>query len=403
MKETSLQRRKFLGLVSKAGLLSVCRFPLSRNTGEPAEDEHVFLTQPYLQNPCFDAMTIKWITNKPCYGWVEYGLDENLGQKAERIELGLVEANNRIHTIQLSNLKPGTTYHYKVLSKDFVKYDPYKIIYGKTIESKVYSFTTPAEHADSVSLLVLNDIHDRPASIPFLMNMNGNDPYDFVFFNGDMFNYQSDEQQIIDHMLTPCTDVFASVKPFMYIRGNHETRGKFARHLNDYFENIDQANYFSFTRGPVHFITLDTGEDKPDDTPVYAGMCAFDDYRRQQAAWLEKQLQSREYRKAPFRVVFMHIPPYHSGDWHGTMHCRELFAPLFNKHKVDLVICGHTHRWGVYEPDPAQHHFPIIIGGGPQEGKRTLIKLRADRHQLNLSMLADNGKEVGKYHLQAKR
>ena len=41
-------------------------------------------------------------------------------------------------------------------------------------------------------------------------------------------------------------------------------------------------------------------------------------------------------KKPPFRVVLIHISPYHSGDWHGTMHCREVFGPMLNKAKIDF-------------------------------------------------------------------
>ncbi len=108
------------------------------------------------------------------------------------------------------------------------------------------------------------------------------------------------------------------------------------------------------------------------------GIVDFDAYRKEQQVWLEEVMQSRAYKKAKFKVVLMHIPPFYSGDWHGTMHCRELFNPVFNKYRVDMVISGHTHKHGVHPPVKEQHRYPIIIGGGPKEGQRTLIKLQAD-------------------------
>lgn len=67
-----------------------------------------------------------------------------------------------------------------------------------------------------------------------------------------------------------------------------------------------------------------------------------------------------------------------------------------------MVISGHTHRYGVHKPQEG-HSYPIIIGGGPKEGNRTLIKLKANERELNLSMLADRGTEVGTYRLVARR
>ncbi|SEW28315.1 purple acid phosphatase family protein [Chitinophaga arvensicola] len=394
-------RRSFLGNLSKAGLLGITGIvPAAARTGilsAPAAPEHQFLCKPYLQYPGPNTLSVRWLTARPCYSWVEYGLNGQLDKKAHRVSHGLVEANNRLHRIELDALEPGKKYSYKVCSKDIVSFEPYKLTYGNTIESDVYTFTAPDPKSDTVSWLIINDIHDRPESIPHLMKMNGDNPYDFVFFNGDVFDYQSDEQQIIDHMLTACGDTFSTQTPFMYVRGNHETRGKYAREWHQYFDNPGYNNYFTFNIGPVSAIVLDTGEDKADEHPVYAGIADFDHYREEQARWLEKQLQSPAFRKAKHKVVMMHIPHYHSGDWHGVMHCRELFGGLFNKHKIDILICGHTHKYGVYAPVKGEHEYPLIIGGGPKDGNRTIIQIKADQHKLVLTMLRDDGTKVGEY------
>ncbi len=155
------------------------------------------------------------------------------------------------------------------------------------------------------------------------------------------------------------------------------------------------------SKGRSSGLCLIRGEDKPDDEPVYAGIVNFDDYRKKQAVWLEKIMNSKEYQEAPFKVVLMHIPPFHSGDWHGTMHCRELFTPLFERYKIDMVIAGHTDKYGVHKPQE-DHSYPIIIGGGPREGTRTLMRLNATLKELNLVMKSDDGKVVGEYNIDRK-
>lgn len=398
---SQLKRRSFIKALSGTTLLSVAGgLPLSAETQSLTFS---LLTQPYLQNPAEDGMTICWVVSKPALSWVEYweegGSEKKI--KKQHIDEGMAEAHNTVNRIRLDQLQAGKRYFYQVFSKEIVEFLPYKKTFGPVVKSNEYSFLTVNPSKEAISMLILNDIHDRPHSFAALEKLVREQHYDEVFLNGDMFDYQTDQQQLIDHLIAPCTSIFASEKPFLFVRGNHETRGVFTYQLKNYFENIGKAPYFSFSRGPVFFIALDTGEDKEDDHEAYYGMAAFDPFREEQAAWLEKILQTTEVKQASYRVVLMHIPPYHSGDWHGTMHCRKLFAPLFEKHKVDLVVSGHTHRYGVHLAQE-DHSYPIVIGGGPKEGNRTAIRITADQKSFELSMLLDDGKEVGRLTLAPK-
>jgi acid phosphatase type 7 len=408
-KTTGVSRRNFIDSLTKAAALSTVSLSglssaaLAADSKKDIEaDDHRFLCKPYLHSIEPASMYVRCITNKNSYCWVEYNEPGKPAQKVHTLSDGLVDANTRVHEIKLTGLKPGTTYEYKVIAKEIKDFQPYKLTYGETISSDVYSFTTFNPAAKETQWLVLNDIHDRPASFQQLLQLNGNDPYQYVFLNGDMFDYQTDEKQIIDHLLTPCTETFATQKSMLFVRGNHETRGKYARQLKDYFAAPNGA-YFSFQSGPVFTIALDTGEDKEDTHPVYAGIVDFDRFRIQQAAWLEQQLKSKAYKKAMYKVVMMHIPPFYTEDAHGTLHCRELFSPLFDKYKIDLLICGHTHTYGVHPPVAGKHHYPIIIGGGPTAGKRTLIKVQANQQELKVRMLKDDGSEVGVYTVASKK
>lgn len=397
-------RREFIGNISKAGVLGALSMGgVNHLTNGPEQlaarpqEGHIFLSQPYLQAPTTNSINILWITNKFCFSWVEFGEGNNLNNKAFEVTDGLVNAHNRVNNICLTHLKPNTKYSYRVVSKEIIDFKPYKVTYGDTIVSEPKTFQTIDPASEEVSWLVLNDIHDRPHSFKDLLQLNKNDPFDYVFLNGDMFDYQTDEDQLIKHLIKPCTDIFAGSTPFLFVRGNHETRGKFARNIVDYFASPSGKYYYSYQWGPVYNIVLDTGEDKPDETPVYAGIVDFDSYRKEQAAWLEKVMRTPAFKKSPFRVVMMHIPHYYSGDWHGTVHCRELFAPLFNKYKIDLFIAGHTHKYGIFDPVKGAHNYPIIIGGGPKQGNRTLIKIKANKQQINLQLIRDDGNEVGSY------
>ncbi|WP_409417077.1 metallophosphoesterase [Flavobacterium sp. PS2] len=407
MKEEKNSRRSFLTktIAGISGTVIATGLPLSAlasNTNvEVLDSKHDFLTKPYLQAPTNDGITIMWLTNQLCLNWVEYGETEKLGIKVQQCAHGMMNINSRINTVTLTNLKPDTTYYYKVFSKQILDFQPYKITFGDIINSETYHFKTLNPKAKEISWLVLNDIHDRPESFGELIQLNQNKPYDFVFLNGDMFDYQTDESQIINHLLNPCS-IFSTEKPFMLVRGNHETRGKYSRNLLDYYYNYDKKEYYTFKMGPVFTIVLDTGEDKKDSHPVYGGTVNYDSYREEQAVWLEKQMKSKAFKNAPFRVVIMHIPHYHSDEEHGTTECRRLFGPLFEKYKIDLFVAGHTHEYGMFEPNK-DHSYHFVIGGGPETGIRTLIRIEANPKVLNLQMLNDSGKEIGLFQLNSKR
>ncbi len=405
-KPSSFNRRKFLTNTAKVvGVGAAGYIYFSGRDNEvtsvetPPMNKHVFLTKPYLFTISHNRMSVRCITNKLSYTWVEYGLDAaKLDQKALLVTDGLVHAYERIHEIHLEELKEGTQYYYRVVAKEVLRFEQEDTItYGETIYSDVYSFSTMHENAEEVSWLVLNDIHDSPTSFPQLLDLNKNNPYDYVFLNGDMFNYQSGEEQIIEHLIKPCTDVFASQKPMLFVRGNHEMRGKFAHQLKDYF-TYPQRQFYHYQFGSVFTIVLDTGEEE-----IETGFDKSDAYREMQAKWLENIMQSKEYQTATFKVVHMHIPPFYSFDQKGSRHCKKVFAPLFNRYKVDLVIAGHTHTFGVHPPAKEQHDYPIVIGGGPIPGNRTLIKVKANKQLLELQMLKDDGSVVGEYKIKAVR
>lgn len=69
-----------------------------------ADEASQFATQPYLQSPAPDAMTVMWHTKNPAYGWVEYGETDKLGKKADLVIDGLRAANTTIHKVHLTDL-----------------------------------------------------------------------------------------------------------------------------------------------------------------------------------------------------------------------------------------------------------------------------------------------------------
>ena len=90
---------------------------------------------------------------------------------------------------------------------------------------------------------------------------------------------------------------------------------------------------------------LDGCEDKPDNDPRYYGMGDWNEYRRQQAEWLKGVVNSDEFRAAPVRIVLMHMIPGKEDSWYGEQQIRRLFIPELAGKGIDLMLCGHYHRY----------------------------------------------------------
>ncbi len=375
--------------------------------------ENLFRTGPYLQNLSATEVTVMWITQERSLGWVEYGEGSHLQHKAVAYQDGLVQINNRIHKIKLTGLQPGKSYRYRILSAEIrggARVDENlppgipmaHFQFGKTVVSSVYTFTTPSLDEDTFDMMIFMDLHDQYQGISQLLEglADHEKGFDLTVFNGDMFRLMESEDQLINHFLQPCVELFAREKPFLFVRGNHELRGAWSRKLLNYFSLSNGKSYHAFSRGPARLVVLDAGEDKVDEHSEHQGLVASDMYREEQREWLAGEIQKKEFIEAPFRIVFIHIPPWHAKkDRHGSSHCRKMFGDLLNEGNVDLLIAGHTHEMGIYEAD-AKHNFPVLIGGGPHVGERSVIKISVTTSQIRAEMVRDDGRLAGELTLE---
>lgn len=390
----SQNRRFFLKALGSLGLASAIQPTITYATTIQTQDFN-FVAKPYLQNFNQQEVSILAIFNKPCIAWVEIYLEDNsLKEQIYQTEDGMRNANAQLFKFKISH--NNKDFKYKVFAKEVTKFEPYKIEYGKTIQSEFIDSKLPFIKDNIAHLLILNDIHENTASYTTLYNKSSLPRKDLVFLNGDTFHHVNNETDVTKKLIQPITEVFATKSPFVMVRGNHETRGSFARDFKKYFDYPQNKFYQSMQIGPVFIIVLDAGEDKPDEHTVYGGTVNYDAYRLEQKHWLEKRLQSKERKKAKHCIIINHIPWFHSDDWHGTLHNRACFHELTQKHKVDAVLSGHTHEYGFFPPN-ADHNYHVIIGGGPKEGNRTFIEVSAENSKLLVSLKKDDGTLINSF------
>ncbi len=355
---------------------------------------------PYIQAVGENEVTIVWTTNTNAVSWVELAPAGNNSFYAEEHPQYYQTANgNRVvgtlHKIRILNLSKDTEYRYRIFSKEVLKYGGHRILYGNIASTDVYSkkplrFRTLDNSKEKISFSVVNDIHGQNDSLKALLKNVKYGETDLVFFNGDMVSTMNDETQFFGGFMDTATSMFASEVPAFFARGNHETRGAFSVNFPEYFPTNSGKLYYAFRQGPVYFIVLDCGEDKPDSDIEYSGLAQFDAYRTEQKIWLEKVVQTDEFKSAKFRVVVVHIPPVGS-DWHGPLDINRKILPVLNQAGISLMLCGHTHSYQLIEPNN-EVKFPILINS-----VNTVLEINANQQKITVERKNTKGKEVSRY------
>lgn len=350
-----------------------------------ADNNKVMRTQPYLQNPSPDGMTIMWLTNVPCRSWVEYGTDTTNMQRARTFIEGEMMANNTINRIRLEGLHPGTKYYYRAVSQEITLYQPYKKEFGDTIRTAISSFTTWDDNKKDFTALIFNDLHDNYKFFDKLVEQVKDINYDVIIFNGDCIADVQTEENAVRSIGHYCNALGGNSIPTLFIRGNHETRGAYSMFLWNLLEKKGGTHtYGGFNLGDTRFVLLDCGEDKPDDHWVYYDMNDFTHYRQDQAEFLKQEIASKEFKNAKKRVLIHHIPIY-GRNMDSYNPCKDLWGGVLAKAPFNISLNAHTHRFEYIPKGADGNNYPVMIGGGPNErsGVVTILQKKGDKMTLN--------------------
>ncbi|MFV0379678.1 MAG: metallophosphoesterase [Anaerorhabdus sp.] len=365
------------------------------------------ITGPYLQSPTQDSIVVGWISDSKAVSWIEYGTEDDLSLKAFNSNHGIVENNNTVNKVKISNLEAGKKYYYRVASKKIVQYKPYDVRYGNTTYSETYSFTTLDEKAESTSFLVISDMHENINLLENLIVNQKDKAYDFVVFNGDIFDNIKDERQLRRSFLDPVSKLFARNVPFVFIRGNHETRGKFASELINYVGTDDDKYYYNFNSGPAAFLALDTGEDKPDTDPEYSMLASFENYRATEEKWLSELLKEEDITSKAFTVAFSHVPlnekEFTEVDKSIAAY-QSRWLRLLEESDTDLLLHGHWHNNEIY--DGANNMMPIILSGGEANLNNSkdylMLRVEISEEKMKVDFIDKNNQIVNSYSIDNK-
>jgi len=362
---------------------------------ENTEPEFIFTCQPYLQQLSDTEVTIVWGTNKNAVSWVEVAPDDSRNFYAtERPKFFDTNFGRKkigtLHKIRITGLSPATTYRYRIYSKEVTRKAHRDVRYGRIIannihKGKPYMFSTLNPDKQNIHFAVVNDIHEDVKRYENLFHAVDSASLDFMLLNGDMVNKMDSVEQMYRGFINTSSQLFAKSLPFYMVRGNHETRGNCSEEYINLFPSPTQQPYYSFTYGPIYFIVLDGGEDKPDSDIEYNDLADFDKYRTEQVEWLKQTVNSEEYKKAAIHIVLIHVPPL-GKTWHGILEVQSKFIPVLNEADIHLMLCGHIHRHEYYATGESICKFPLLINSN-----RHILDIRSDSKKININMINERG------------
>lgn len=176
-------------------------------------------------------------------------------------------------------------------------------------------------------------------------------PFDTVLLLGDNLYPDGDPAGFREKFERPYAELLRRGVSFRAVLGNHDVKSGRSAQINYAGFNMGGRSYYSFAEagGLVEFFALDSN-----------------DMDHAQTAWLDGALASS---KAPWKIVFLHHPPYSSGMKHGSSTAlRSLLEPLFVRHGVAAVFSGHDHVYERVKPQGGVQYFVSGAGGQIRRG-----------------------------------
>jgi hypothetical protein len=387
-----MKRRGFLGKVTggaMAGAAGVA--PAQEAAAEPLP---LVKTPAVVMAPRADGVEVVWAVSKLARGHVEWKGEDGSSGTAGADRFGFVPQGDEILRVKVSGLKPGGRYALRAITDSSD---------GKErVEGPWKKFRTLDPVAKESSFVIWNDTHQNEETIKRLHAVTP--PGDFLLWNGDTCNDWHQEDWLVPTLLHPAGQDVSAERPMLLVWGNHDVRGKWAFKVPELIATPDGRPFYAFRSGPVAVLCLHTGEDKPDNHPGFGGRVAFDLLRREQAEWIKQVTALPEFRDAPYRVVFCHIPlrwteevadaGYEKGGYDAfSRFSRDAWHDALVAWKTQIIISGHTHSPAWIEPN-AEFPYGQLVGGGPQPARATWTQAKADADSLAFVMKDLNGKVI---------
>jgi hypothetical protein len=303
----------------------------------------VIARQPYLQQVTTSSAIVGWVTVAPEGEHVDVTLPDGspVTSAFAELERGVVRSAGESQMwARLDGLEPDTIYCYEVAN-------------GSPLNSRTGFRTAPA--ADStrpIGILAFGDSGGGGSDQHALLEQMFEFPYQLIVHTGDVAYDDGTIAQFEANVFGVYAELFRNL-PFFPAAGNHDHNSPDAAPFRSVFAlpgaSAETETWYSYDWGRIHFAALDTEAD-------YAT----------QMAWLDADLAASDL---PWKIVYLHKPPYSSGEHGSDSRLRDLLAPIAERHGVQLVLAGHDHD---YERMIPQNDVAYVVTGGGGRGTRNV-------------------------------
>ncbi len=298
---------------------------------------------PYLQLGTSSSIIIKWNTDVATDAKVTYGTS------VSQLTSQAIDASSGInHTVQLNGLAPNTKYYYSIGTSTTILQSGNEHFFitaptiGSIKTSRIWVTgdcgTGYVEQADVLQEYE-NFIDTNYTDCWLLVGDNAyttgiDDEYQTGFFQPYMAGHLM-KQTVIwptpgNHDYYNTADLNSRNTPY-FQNFNVPTNGEVGGVPSG------TESYYSYNYANIHFISLDSYGTE-NNQKMYDTTCA-------QITWLKQDLAANTQK---WTIAYWHHPPYTKGSHNSDtetdlVSIRNKVIRIFERYKVDMIICGHSH------------------------------------------------------------
>lgn len=305
--------------------------------------ENFVVKYPYSMAPTTTSVKILWeLNNGDSLGVVKYGTDPaNLTLSASSKNGMAIEGEGYVHVVELTGLKPFTTYYYQVGNN--------KVMLNHTGSTKTAPEKNTAFRIFTISDIHVNSCKNWSNMQDFICNLG----CDLMMCNGDFVN-NGNGRDWNDALFNPGKP-FLSQTPIMSAPGNHETGDPnsyrystfydyFWQFSHGYIDGNDEIkdprgeSYFSYDYGNAKIIAVNVNGDPSSPSHLKGS---------KQIEWVENQIKNASQ---DWILIFGHVglttSAYH-GQWppEGRDAWRAMFEKYQKEGKKIIYFCGDDHSF----------------------------------------------------------